>query len=95
VLSLEDGQIKLAAPCLGHQHPLVYALNIINLTRAMLRIFVASAVIVFLFGTTGWGQAPSATTTPTSPAIAKKPAAKAKPGTKQPAVVETGLAGSA
>jgi hypothetical protein len=60
----------------------------------MLRSFVASAVIVLIFGTTGWGQTPSATTTPISPApaktIAKKPAAKAKPGAKQPAVVETG-----
>jgi hypothetical protein len=59
----------------------------------MLRSFIASAVFVFLFGTAGWAQAPSATTTPTNPApakpVAKKPAAKAK-AAKQPAAVETG-----
>jgi hypothetical protein len=58
----------------------------------LLRLAVASAALVLLFGTAGEAQTPPATSAPAAPAktVAKKPAAKAKPGAKQPAAVETG-----
>jgi hypothetical protein len=69
----------------------------------LLRFTVASAVLVLLLGTAGEAQTPPATSAPVAPApaktdpnkspaktVAKKPAAKAKTGTKQPASVETG-----
>jgi hypothetical protein len=60
----------------------------------LLRVTVASAVLVLLLGAAGEAQTPPATSTSTTPApakpVAKKPAAKAKSAAKQPAVVETG-----
>ena len=69
----------------------------------LLRFAVASAVLVLLLGTAGEAQTPPATSAPAAPApaktdpnkppakaVAKKPSAKAKSGTKQPAAVETG-----
>ena len=60
----------------------------------LLRLAVASAALMLLFGTVGEAQKPPATSVPTTPApakpVAKKPAAKAKANAKQPAAVETG-----
>ena len=60
----------------------------------LLRLAVASAALMLLFGTVGEAQTPPATSVPTTPApakpVAKKPAAKAKANAKQPAAVETG-----